>query len=118
MAKNMTDAERQSNIDRAARLGFNCDSARRAFKKGMSVERYVALQQDTGLSVSEELGAWRPLRSTDIVDPKHVLPFDNGPMIPARRYGPDPESTISLNESASESEPTELTAGVEALTVG
>ena len=94
-----------------AAMGLSCDSARRAFKRGFSFDEIIELQRETGLSPLEELGAWRPLDPTEIVDPAHILPMYGQRMIPVRRYGPGTKAEISRVDEVAETAPIELTVG-------
>jgi hypothetical protein len=121
----MKDTEQLQHREyvRLAGMGFNCDAARRAFKNGIAKDQFIELQRDTGLTISEEMGAWRPLHSTDkIKEPRNIVNFGDVPMVPARKYGPGPdfrlpksaEDGIIESTDNQEVEPIELFAGVEA----
>ncbi len=122
-----TEFEGPQDYRRVANMRLNCDAAERAYRKhGIGSNQFIALQRETGLTLSEEMGAWRPLHSTDnIGDERHIIPIGNKLMVPARKYGPGPElhlqhliGTEEQPVSEIESEPVELIHGVEATVAG
>lgn len=117
-----TEFEGPQDYRRVANMRLNCSAAERAFRKhGIGVNQFITLQKETGLTALEEMGAWRPLHPTDIIgDERHIIPIGDKLMVPARKYGPGPDSHVpsllesepTMSPAIPEAEPIELYAEV------